>query len=287
MKLDLREHTLDLDSRTAIMGILNVTPDSFYDGGKYEKPETAVSRARIMVEEGADIIDVGGESTRPGSDGITADEEIGRVAPVVERLLREVSVPVSIDTRKAEVAEEILGLGAHMVNDVSGLTHDSRMIEVIRSCGVPVVIMHMRGTPQDMQDHTDYTDVVSEVKHELMERVQAAEAGGIAREEIIIDPGIGFSKTAEQSAELIARLDEFAGAGFPVLLGPSRKSFIGNLLGLKPGERLEATIASSIWAVLKGVDILRVHDVGPVVRALDMVRELSAGRRGEGLKVSE
>lgn len=287
MHLNLKGRMLDLSARPAVMGILNVTPDSFYDGSRYTSTDDAVSRAHAMVAEGADIIDVGGESTRPGSDGVPADEEISRVGPVVKKLMGEVDIPISIDTRKAVVAERMLGLGAHMVNDISGLTHDERMVDVVRSHRVPVVIMHMRGTPRDMQEYTGYGDVVLEVKRELMERVRAAEAGGIAPEGIIIDPGIGFSKTAEQSAELIARLEEFAGAGYPVLLGPSRKSFMGKLFGLKPEDRLEPTIASCVWAVLKGVKILRVHDVGPVVRAISMVRDLSARQEAGGMKVSE
>ncbi len=287
MQLDLRGHELHLDARPAVMGILNVTPDSFYDGGRYASVDDAVSRAHAMVADGADIIDVGGESTRPGSDGVPHDEEIRRIAPVVETLAGKVDIPISVDTRKAVVAEMMLGLGAHMVNDISGLTHDERMVDVVRSHHVPVVIMHMRGTPRDMQDYTSYEDVVLDVKREIMDRVRAAEAGGIAREQVIIDPGIGFSKTAEQSAELIARLDEFTDIGYPVLLGPSRKSFMGKLFGLKPDDRLEPTIASCIWAMLKGVKILRVHDVGPVVRAINIVRELSVRRKGEGLEVTE
>jgi dihydropteroate synthase len=287
MQIDLKGHVLDLGSRPAIMGILNVTPDSFYDGGKYAGVEDAVASARAMVAGGADIIDVGGESTRPGSGGVTAAEEIERLRPVVVRLAVEIDVPVSIDTRKAEVAEAMLALGAHMINDVSGLAYDGRMTEVVRSHGVPVVLMHMRGTPEDMQEHIGYDNVVCDVKREILERVAAAEAAGIAREKIIIDPGIGFSKTAEQSAELIAGLDEFVRTGYPVLLGPSRKSFMGKLLGLEPENRLEATIATCILSVLKGVKILRVHDVGPVVRALSMVREVSARETNRGQKVSE
>lgn len=287
MKIDFKGRVLDLGSRPAIMGILNVTPDSFYDGGKYTGPEDAVARARAMAAEGADIIDVGGESTRPGSGGVTAAEEIERLQPVVERLAGEIDVPISVDTRKAAVADAMLAIGAHMINDVSGLAYDERMTEVARSHGVPVVLMHMRGTPEDMQQHTAYDNVVSEVRQELMERVAAAEAAGIAREKIIIDPGIGFSKTAEQSAEIIAAVSLFVETGYPVLLGPSRKSFMGRLLGLEPEDRLEATIATCIWSVLKGVKILRVHDVGSVARALSMVREVSKREINRGLAVSE
>jgi dihydropteroate synthase len=206
---------------------------------------------------------------------------------VVERLAGETDIPISVDTRKAAVAEAMLALGAHMINDVSGLAYDDRMAEVVRSHGVPVALMHMRGTPEDMQQHTGYSDVVSEVRRELLERVAAAEAAGIAQDKIIIDPGIGFSKTAGQSAEIIAAVDRFVDAGYPVLLGPSRKSFMGSLLGLEPEDRLEATIATCIWSVLKGVKILRVHDVGPVARALSMIREVSMREPNRGLAVSE
>jgi dihydropteroate synthase len=279
--VELKGHLLDFESGPVVMGILNVTPDSFYDGGKYRDVEAAVARARAMAGEGARIIDVGGESTRPGSDGIPAALEIERLAPVVERLVRELDVPISIDTRKAKVAEAMLSLGAHMVNDVSGLAYDGGMADVVAAHRVPVVLMHMRGTPRDMQQRTGYDDVVTDVKDEILARVDAAESAGISRDRIIIDPGIGFSKTAEQSAEIIARLDELIETGYPVMLGPSRKSFMGKLLGLEPEERLEATIATCVWAMLKGVSILRVHDVGPVVRALGLVREVSVRAKCE------
>lgn len=287
MKVEFNGGVLDLRSRPSVMGILNVTPDSFYDGGKYEGVEEAVKRARTMAAEGADIIDIGGESTRPGSGGVSAAEEITRLAPVVETLSAEIDLPISIDTRKADVAEAMLALGAHMINDISGLAYDERMSGVVRSSGAPVVLMHMRGTPRDMQDHTSYDDVVEDVRRELMERVARAEAGGIERDKIIIDPGIGFSKTAEQSADLIAAIDRFVDTGYPVLLGPSRKSFMGKLLGLVSEDRLEATIATCIWSVLKGVKILRVHDVGPVTRALKLVREVSMRESARRQKVPE
>jgi dihydropteroate synthase len=279
MRLDMRGRALDLTSRPGIMGILNVTPDSFYDGGRYAAADDALARARGMVEEGADIIDVGGESARPGSEGVTAGEEIERIAPVVEGISKELDVAISIDTMKSEVAGAMLELGAHMINDVSGFAFDANMAEVAADSGAPVVLMHMRGMPRDMQQHTDYVDLVGEVKRELMERVAAAEAAGVARHDIIVDPGIGFAKTAEQSAELIARIDEFVQMGYPVLLGPSRKSFMGKILGLDAEDRLEATIATCIWAVLKGVKIVRVHDVGPVARAVGMLRAVAAKAR--------
>jgi dihydropteroate synthase len=281
MQLNCRGHILDLRKRPAVMGILNLTPDSFYDGGRYLRPADAVARARTMVEDGADIIDVGGESTRPGAVAVDIGEETQRILPVVERLVSEVDVPISIDTRKAEVAGTMLKAGAHMINDISGLSHDEKMADVAASYEVPVVIMHMRGTPQDMQEHACYDDVMVEVKSELFGRIEKAKAAGIGAGKIIVDPGIGFSKTASQSAELIARIDELVETGYPVLVGPSRKSFIGSLLGLKPERRLEASIASCLWAVLKGVKILRVHDVGPVVRSVRMMGEFTLRAKRE------
>lgn len=275
MKLTLGKHTLVFGGRPLIMGILNVTPDSFWDGGRYTNVSKAVERAEEMLKEGADIIDVGGESTRPGSGGINADEEIGRVRPVIEGILRHLEAPVSIDTRKANVAGRMLDVGAHMVNDVSGLTFDEEMMGVVRDHGVPVVIMHMRGTPDTMQSHTDYGDVVTEVRGELAQRVRAAEEAGIAPAKIIVDPGIGFAKTAAQCVELMARLDELRQLGKPVLVGPSRKSFMGKIPGLEPDRRLEATLTCCLVAARKGASIVRVHDVGPVSRAFSMFEEIT------------
>jgi dihydropteroate synthase len=282
MKIALRNHTLDLGARPHVMGILNVTPDSFYDGGKYAAADAAVARAREMVSEGADIIDVGGESTRPGSPAVDAREEILRIGPVVEALLRSNEVPISVDTRKAPVAAVMLRLGAHMINDVSGLGHDPEMVRVVREFDVPLVIMHMRGTPETMQQMTAYDDVVAEVKAELAERVRHAEAGGIGPDRIVVDPGIGFAKTAEQNIEIIARLDEFADLGKPVLIGPSMKSFIGKTLGLEPGDRGEATIACCVAAAARGARLFRVHDVAGVVRALAMADRIEkVGKPGD------
>ncbi|MGD8628005.1 MAG: dihydropteroate synthase [bacterium] len=285
MEMRLGEFTIDLNQRPFIMGILNVTPDSFYDSGAHAGTETALRHARQMVADGADIIDVGGESTRPGSDPVSAGDEIERIRPVVERLLEDSRVPISIDTRKADVARAMLRLGAHLINDVSGLKYDPAMAGIVAENGVPVVIMHMRGTPETMQTHTDYDDVVDDVKRELAGQVAAAEAAGIAPGNIIIDPGIGFAKTAEQSLELIARLDELSDLGKPILLGPSRKSFIGKTLGLEPQDRLEATLTSCIVGVRKGARILRVHDVKAVSRAVRMHEAFTPYERPEERKV--
>jgi dihydropteroate synthase len=286
MEMRSGSFTLDLTKQPLIMGILNVTPDSFYDGGAHAGTEEALRHAREMIAAGADIIDVGGESTRPGSDPVTAADEIQRIRPVVESLVEEGRVPISIDTRKADVAGAMLETGAHLINDVSGLEHDPAMAGIVAESGVPVILMHMRGTPETMQTLTDYDDVVSEVRCELADRVAAAEAAGIAPGNIIIDPGIGFAKTAGQSLELIARLDELGELGKPILLGPSRKSFIGKTLDLEPQDRLEATIASCIVGVRKGARILRVHDVKAVSRAIRMHEALTQYERPEERKVS-
>jgi len=270
MKLVLKGYTLDFARKTCVMGILNVTPDSFWDGGKYAQAEQAIARAREMVEQGADVIDVGGESTRPGGRRVGDREEASRIRGVVEALVSSVGAPISIDTRKASVAREMLALGAHMVNDTSGLAFDPDMAGVVREFDVPVVIMHMRGVPEDMQTFTTYGDVVSDVRRELGARVDFASSKGIRPENIVIDPGIGFAKTADQNVELIARLDEFSELEKPILIGPSMKSFIGKTLGLEPGDRGEATTAACVMAAARGANIVRVHDVAGVSKALAM-----------------
>jgi dihydropteroate synthase len=287
LELRLRSSTIALGGPPLVMGVLNVTPDSFHDGGRYADSGPAIDCAREMMREGASIIDVGGESTRPGAHPIAEDEELRRIRPVVEALLAVGDIPISIDTRKAGVAREMLELGAHMINDVSGLAFDADMPRVVRDHNVPVVIMHMRGGPENMQEFTDYGDVVADVKREITERIEAAEQAGILPGNIVIDPGIGFAKTAEQCAELIARLDEFTDLGKPILVGPSRKSFIGKILGLEKQDRLEATITSCIVAVSKGASIVRVHDVAQVSRALRMFEAFRRYGRTRKTGVSE
>jgi len=259
-------------NRTLIMGILNVTPDSFYDGGCYDKVELAVEQAKRMRSDGADIIDVGGESTRPGSKPVSAEEEIKRVKPVLELLVEEVDAPISIDTYKPTVAEKALSLGAHMINDVTGLSNPD-MRRVAASYNAPVVIMHMKGTPRNMQDNPVYVDVVSEIKIFLEERVSLALKDGV--NDIIIDPGIGFGKTLEHNITILRRLQDFKSIGYPLLVGPSRKSFIGALTGLPVHDRLEGTLAAVSIAVMNGADIVRVHDVKAcrrVIQVVDAVR---------------
>lgn len=257
---------LSLGRRTLVMGILNVTPDSFSDGGKFFGLKEAVRRAECLVEEGADLLDIGGESSRPGSDSISKDEEIRRVIPVIETIASRFSVPISIDTTKAEVARLAIAAGAKIINDISALSFDPAMVGLAANEGVPVVLMHMKGRPKDMQTQPHYSRLIQEVKDFLHERIRFAAAGGIPEERIILDPGIGFGKTAGHNLEILARLKEFLSMGRPILIGPSRKSFIGQILGLPAEERLEGTAAAVAVGILNGASIIRVHDVGSMVR---------------------
>ncbi|HHV61502.1 MAG TPA: dihydropteroate synthase [Firmicutes bacterium] len=270
VKLRSGGHTLRFGSKTYIMGILNVTPDSFSDGGKYLDPDRAVARARELVEYGADIIDVGGESTRPGSDPVPEEEEIARVIPVVERLVREVPVPISVDTCKSGVARRALEAGAHIINDISALRFDPGLGSLVAQYDVPVILMHMQGMPKDMQVNPHYDDVIREIYDFLRESIKRALDLGVKRENIIIDPGIGFGKTTEHNLEILRRLDEFRSLGRPILVGTSRKSFIGNVLGLPVDQRVEGTAATVALAIARGVDIVRVHDVREMVRVARM-----------------
>jgi dihydropteroate synthase len=256
----------DLGDRTRIMGVLNVTPDSFSDGGRYADPAAAVGQAVKLAGDGADFIDVGGESTRPGAAPVTTDEEIRRVLPVIEALPSATGLPISIDTRNADVAEAALAAGASIVNDVSGLRHDPRMARVIGSHGATAVVMHMIGTPATMQADPRYDDLIGEIRAWFRDGLRLAADAGIRQ--VVLDPGIGFGKTAEHNLEILGRLDEFTDLGCPVMVGASRKSFIGAILGLPVGERLEGTIGASVAAVMKGARILRVHDVREVARAV-------------------
>jgi len=260
------------------MGALNVTPDSFSDGGAFLDPDAAADRALAMEREGADIIDIGGESSRPGAEPVPLEEELRRVLPVLERLRGRLRIPISIDTTKAEVAEAALQAGAEIVNDISALRFDPRMGEVVAKSGAGLVLMHMRGTPKTMQQDPTYADVVAEVRDFLAQRVEHAVSLGIDRELIAIDPGIGFGKTVEHNLELLRRLPELCELGHPVLVGPSRKSFIGAVLDLPVEERLEGTLAACAVAVVRGADIVRVHDVRAVRRAVDLAVRLRRER---------
>jgi dihydropteroate synthase len=250
-----------------VMGVLNATPDSFSDGGAFLDPDAAAARAFAMAEEGADLVDVGGESTRPGAPEVPAAEEIRRVVPVIARLrARGFPLPVSVDTRKGAVARAALAAGADLVNDVSGLS-DPDLARAVAEAGAPAVLMHMRGTPADMASRAVYRDVVAEVREELRAALGRAVAAGIPEERLVLDPGIGFAKTAEQSLALLARLAELRSLGRPLLVGPSRKSFIGKVTGAPVEARLPGTLAAVAAAVLAGAEIVRVHDVGPAREA--------------------
>jgi dihydropteroate synthase len=268
--------TLELGRRTLVMAIVNVTPDSFADGGERFDPDVAAEDAVRMVREGADLLDIGGESTRPGAAVLPAHEELSRIAPVLERLRGRVDAPISVDTYKAEVADRALGLGAHIVNDISGLAYDPALAQVVARRGAAIVLMHNRGRSADMYQYAEYRDVAAEVTGELEQAVRRAEAAGISRSRIIVDPGLGFAKRAEHTLEMCARLDELAALGLPVLAGPSRKSFLKTALGdVPPVHRVWGTAAAAAAAVLAGAHILRVHDVPEmvqVVRVADSIR---------------
>lgn len=263
-----------------VMGILNVTPDSFHDGGKYSREEDAVERALEMEEKGADMIDIGGESTRPGSERISAEEELERVIPVIQDVAPEVDIPISIDTYKPEVAEKAVKAGADLINDVFGLRQEG-MPEMVGKLDVPVIIMHMQGEPKNMQKNPEYDEVVGDICSFFYERVEVAKEAGVKEENIIIDPGIGFGKTLEDNLEILARLDEFNSLGYPVLLGASRKSFLGEILGESSENRLSGSLATAALAVEKNISILRVHDVAETV---DVVKTVSSiDHRSQGV----
>ena len=278
-----RGNTLILD-HTLVMGILNVTPDSFSDGNAFNDLESAVHHGLMMAAEGAEIIDVGGESTRPGAATVPEHEELRRVIPVVEELVRQLppQVQVSVDTRKARVAERALAAGATIINDVSGLQFDPQMLDVLRNHDAGVVVMHMRGNPQDMQRYTQYDDVVTEVCAWLDGRVRWLEENGVAPDRVAVDPGFGFSKNLAQNLELLRQLPAFGRIGRPILVGTSRKSMIGQILGLPVSQRLEGTMATVVLAVAGGADIVRVHDVLPVVRACRMTDAVVRGAGKQG-----
>ena len=252
-------------NRTLIMGILNVTPDSFYDGKLFFNPDKAIEHAKQMVKDGADIIDVGGESSRPGSEPVSEEEELRRVSPIIKKLKDEIKVPISIDTYKPRVAEECIKLGASIINDINGLRNEE-MINAAAKYKVPVIIMHMKGSPKTMQKNPEYKDVVKEIKQFLAQQIKKTKKAGIR--DIIIDPGIGFGKTTEHNLEILKSLDKFKELKCPILIGTSRKSFIGNITGLPVNERLEGTLASIAIAVMNGANIMRVHDVKECKRAL-------------------
>jgi len=284
----LRSRWLALGERTLVMGVLNVTPDSFSDGGKFFRTGDAVKAALAMQQAGADILDIGAESTRPGSTGIPADEELKRLLPVLRDLRSRMKIPISIDTQKAEVAEAALHGGAEILNDISGLKNDPRVAEIAVRFGAPLILMHMRGNPRTMQKGPFAKDVVRDVKSGLRESVQTARRAGVRKSQIILDPGIGFGKSFAQNYELLARLPELAKLGYPLLVGTSRKGFLGIMRGrqskvVPPEERIWGTAASVTASILNGAHIVRVHDVGEMKRVARVADCVATG--GKGMKV--
>ena len=283
----LAHRSLAYGERTLVMGVLNVTPDSFSDGGRFFSFDRAIEQAERMISEDADILDIGGESTRPGSEFVSDDEELRRVIPVIERLASSTSTPLSIDTTKSTVARAALEAGAEIVNDISGLRFDPALADEAAKAKAGLILMHSRGTPKDMQQLPAVADIMSEVVSGLRQNVSVAEQRGVPRESIAIDPGIGFGKTAEQNVELIAKLDQLTREfpDLPLMIGTSRKSFIGKLLNDAPAyERLFGTIASVVAAVLKGAHIIRVHDVKATVEAVRIADAVLSAERAQSQK---
>lgn len=269
---DIGQRVLTFEHRPLVMGILNVTPDSFSDGGRHNDPRAAIELALQMQADGADIIDIGGESTRPYSDPVAADEELDRVLPVIAGLAGRLSIPISIDTSKAAVAKAAIDAGAEIINDVTGLEGDAAMAALAADAQVGVCVMHMKGTPQTMQNDPTYSDVVEEIYQYLRQRMEYCLAAGLRRERICLDPGIGFGKTHEHNVHLLQRTARFCELDAPILIGHSRKGFIGKLLGDKTADRTAATLGVSLAVAAAGADIIRVHDVKPTVDALKLFR---------------
>jgi len=258
----IRDRSFQWGTKTYLMGVLNITPDSFSDGGDYNNLEAACDRAWALVKGGADILDIGGQSTRPGAKEISVEAELNRVIPVVQAIRKSLNVPISVDTTRAIVAQQAIKVGADIVNDISGGTFDAEMLSTVAKLEVPIILMHIRGTPETMQQLTDYKDLIGEIIAVLKERIAAAEKAGIARSRLLIDPGIGFGKTYEQNLELLRHLDQFQALGVPILVGMSRKSFIGKILNQDdPKQRVWGTAATCCAAIAQGADILRVHDL--------------------------
>ena len=273
--MNCRGKSLIFGGSTHIMGVLNVTPDSFSDGGAYLNINTAITHAKTMVAEGATIIDIGGESSRPGAEPVPAEVELDRVLPIIRGLVSEkLDVPLSIDTAKAEVAKRALDAGAHIINDITALRGDAAMAHVAAEMEAGVILMHMKGTPRTMQRAPQYENVVKEVCEALENWINDATQNGIDPDRIIVDPGIGFGKTIKQNLQILKHLDIFKQLNKPILIGTSRKSFIGNLLDLPVTERVEGTIATVCWAIAHGADIVRIHDVKATARAAQMIDAL-------------
>lgn len=279
--LSWKAHRLDLSIRTHVMGVLNITPDSFSDGGHYFEADRAVEHALLMDRDGADIIDIGGESTRPYSKKISIAEEIDRVIPVIEALQGEISAPISIDTCKSTVAEEALKAGASIINDISALRFDPEMAMIAARAGVPVILMHMKGTPGDMQKNPVYDDLINEILDFLKDAIDRAEAAGISRELTVVDPGIGFGKTFDHNLKIIRDLSRFKSLERPVLLGPSNKAFIGHILDREPHERNTGSMAAVAAGVMNGAHIIRAHNVKKAVGTVKIIDAVKRGRAAD------
>jgi dihydropteroate synthase len=278
VKITWSNFSLDFSEKTYVMGVLNVTPDSFSDGGLFFNEKKAIEHALRLVEDGADIIDIGGESTRPGSEPVSVEEEIRRTMPVIKAISREIKVPISIDTYKSEVARQALDAGASIVNDISGLRFDPEMPKVVAEYKVPVIIMHIKGRPKDMQQNPVYEALIPEIMDYLRISIRLAAKFGIPEDKIIIDPGIGFGKTFEHNLEIIKNLKEFILLGKPIAIGVSRKAFIGKILGdVPPSERLEGTAAAVAISIFNGANIVRVHDVKEMARVAKVADAIKNG----------
>jgi len=278
--LNWKTHVLDLSRRTHIMGVVNVTPDSFSDGGHYFETDKAVEYGLQMARDGADIIDIGGESTRPYSKSISVAEETDRVIPVIEALCKEITTPISIDTCKARVAEEALKAGASVINDISALRFDEKMAQTAAEAGVPVIVMHMKGAPGSMQDNPVYKNLISEILDFLRDAVDRCESAGIRRDLTVVDPGIGFGKTFDHNLQIIRDLAQFKVIGCPVLIGPSNKAFIGHILEREPHERDTGTMAAVAASVMNGADMVRVHNVKKAVETIKIIDAIQRGSVG-------
>jgi dihydropteroate synthase len=272
---------LDISEKTLVMGILNVTPDSFYDGGKHYDIEDALNRARKMIDDGADIIDIGGESTRPNSSYVSADEEIRRIVPIIKELSKEIHIPISIDTYKADVADKAIKAGAQIINDISGLQADKEMVRVAATNNTPIIVMHSKGRPHDFPKDPVYVELIPEIISFLERRIEYSVKSGIAHDKIIIDPGIGFGKGANHNLEILRQLNKFKCMNLPILIGTSRKSFISRVLELsgdndikENDSRLIGTLVTLVIAVSKGANIVRVHDVKEAVQVIKMYRSV-------------
>ena len=267
----------DLISNTLVMGIINVTPDSFFDGGKYNHKDQAVKRVSEMIADGADIIDIGGLSSRPGSKPVSLEEELERTIPVIESVSNNFDTLISIDTYRSEIALEAISAGAHMVNDISAFNMDKNMAGMVADKGVSVTLMHMQGKPEDMQKNPQYENVVDEIYEYIDGKANDAISAGISPDKIILDPGIGFGKTLDHNLSILNKISEFSSMGYPIMVGASRKSFIGGILELPVEDRLEGSLAAAVWSVINGANILRVHDVAETVKAVKIAHSIMSG----------